>query len=86
MIVHDGDFSFRYRVALVYGMGANEPDEDEYAFTSTPREFRTLKGAETYQQTLGRASVLQVGIVRWMSNEEAMSEALRLQAAGGQMQ
>lgn len=88
MILAPGEFSYRYRVVrLIYVPQPDDPGE-ETAFGDQAREFRTLAGAEAYHQHLvdpGRAAILQVGLLRWLSHEEAQAEAKRLLAAGSHL-
>jgi hypothetical protein len=77
MIVKAKNLSVRYRVVTV----AWAPN-DATAFGEA-REFKTLKGAMAYRDTLtGKETLIQTGVVRWMNDEDAYAEITRLQAEG----
>ncbi len=90
MIVSPVQFAIRYRVARLRDVapGAGGPGQ-ETAMVDEVREFRTLDGADRYQDQLladGKPTVLQYGLLRWMTHAEVTAEARRLQAEGGRLQ
>jgi hypothetical protein len=81
MIVKAKNLSIRYRVVTV----AWAPD-DSTAFGDV-REFKTLKGAMAHRDTLiGKETLIQTGVVRWMNDEDAYAEITRLQADGAHIE
>ena len=63
------DVTFRYRVGWAIAAHA-----DDAVSLHEVREFRTLAGAEAYQEELagqGRTALLQVGVLQWTTPEQA---------------
>jgi hypothetical protein len=46
------------------------------------REFKTLKGAETYQRSIQGSSIIQYGVLQWLDDEGASAEMVRLAREG----
>lgn len=76
------DVTFRYRV------GWAVPLDVDAVSLSDVREFRTLAAAERYQQEVsssGRAALLQVGVLQWLSPEQAEQMAKDAVASGSRL-
>ncbi len=77
MLIRVGDHAFRYRVVRFWTTIPGDTEADEAAYGDEPREFKTLAGAEKYRDEIvatGHKALLQVGVVRWMSHDEAEAE------------
>jgi hypothetical protein len=81
VIVKAENLSVRYRVVTVTWA----PD-DRTAFGDA-REFKTLKRAMEYRDSLiGKETLIQTGVVRWMNDKDAYAEITRLQAEGAHIE
>lgn len=75
--------TFRYRVVEILGMTetswGDETVTSAYNASGTTREFKTLVGAQAYQQKLAKTSrwpvLIQVGCMQWLSEDEAVAWA-----------
>jgi hypothetical protein len=89
-VIRNGDIGIRYRVAEVHHAPDPEPGRVPYAFTSTPREFRTPEGATAYRdrmiRTTGRVWVIQCGVVQWLTDNDVIARVRELQAEGATLQ
>lgn len=80
------DVTFRYRVG--WAIAVSEDDGGPWASLHDVREFRTMAGAEAYQREIaeqGRAALLQVGVLQWLTPEQAEEMARDAVSAGSRL-
>lgn len=80
-ILRGDEWAMRYRVVDLSSIS----DDGSTAFSRETREFRSLDRANACKERWvneGRVVVLQRGIIRWMPDEEVVSEMHRLTKEG----
>lgn len=80
------DVTFRYRVG--WAIAVSEDAEGPWASLHDVREFRSMPGAEAYQKQLaeqGRPALLQVGVLQWVTPEQAEKMAHDAVSSGSRL-
>lgn len=82
------DFALRWRVGEIWSVVPAERDDgsDGAAFMAEVREFKSAKGANAYADEIrvrGLQAGMQVGVVQWLSDDDASAMIERLHAEGG---
>jgi hypothetical protein len=81
------DGGVQYRVGVVvHSSTTNDGSGEPVLYVESVKEFKTIRKAEAYQRRLaqdeGRVTVLQVGVIQWMTNDDATDAMARLQREG----